>query len=99
MTISVIQLFVLRIEKIWYVKISKRRKIDIVNSPSEKDQAWTSSLSVTQYRRVNGNDYEEDRIVDWTLCCLRQEWTDQKFECSTGATSSDPKSGYQELKA
>ena len=77
--------------------MSKRRKIDIVSSPSEKDQACTSALSVTPHRRGRGNVSEEDRIVDWTLCCFCQEQTNEKLQCSTAATSSDPQSAYREL--
>ena len=77
--------------------MSKWRKIDIVNSPSEKDQACTSAISVSPHRRGRGNVSEEDRIVDWTLCWLCQVQTNEKFQCSTAATSSDPQSVYQEL--
>ena len=77
--------------------MSKRQKIDIVSSPSEKDQAFTSALSVTPHRRGHENVSEEDRIVDWTLCCLCKEKTNEKLQCSKAATSSDPQSAYREL--
>ena len=97
MTISVIQFFVLITDKIWYNKISKRQKIDIVSSSSEKDQVCKSALSVTPHPRDRGNISEKNCIVDWTLCCLCQEQTNDKLKCSTTATSSDPQSAYQEL--
>ena len=78
MIISVIQFFVFRIDKIWYDKISEKQKIDIVSSPSEKDQACTSALSVTPYRRGRGNVSKEDRTVDCALCCLCQKQTNQQ---------------------
>ena len=77
--------------------MSKRRKIDIVSRPSEKDQACISASSVTPHRRGRGNVSEEDRIVDWTLCCLCQEQISEKLQCLTAATSSDPQSAYREL--
>ena len=78
MIISVIQFFVFRIDKIWYDKMSKKQKIDVVSSPSEKDQTCTSALSATPYRRGRGNVSKEDRTVDWTLCCLCQKQTNQQ---------------------
>ena len=77
--------------------MSKRRKIDIVSSPSTKDQACTSALSVTPHGRGRGNVSEEDRSLDWTLCCLCQEQTNEKLQCSAATTSSDPQSAYREL--
>ena len=77
--------------------MSKRQKTDIVSSPSEKDQAFTSALSVMPLRRDCGNVSEEDRIVDWTLCCLCEEQTNEKLQCSTAITLSDPQNAYREL--
>ena len=97
MSISVIHFFVLRIDKIWYDKMSKRRKIDIVSCPSEKNQTCTSALSMKPHRRGRGNVSEEDHIVDWTLWCFCQEQTNEKLQCSIAATSTDPQSAYREL--
>ena len=49
------------------------------------------------HRRDCGNVSEEDRIVDWTLCCLCEEQTNEKPQCSTSVTLSDPQNAYREL--
>ena len=52
---------------------------------------------MTSHRRGHGNVSEEDRIVDWTLCCLFQEQIKKKLQWSTAATLSDPQKTYRKL--